>query len=821
MNGIFPDLGYAARTLRRTPAFTTVAIITLALGIGANTAIFTFIDALFFEPLPVAQADRLVEVHQTLASREGAFELSYTDYVHYRDNTRAFTGLAAHYPTAPIQLTSLGDERQSGALFGAVVTWNYFPLLGISPAAGRFFVPEEDRVRGRDAVAVISHELWQLRFAGSAQALGARITLNGLVFTVVGVAPARFHGVTRGVPNTDVWIPSAMFGVGYRGCDAFDRSCRVVHLLGRLEDSHTIADAQAEMDVLARQLATAYPDLNKDRGVRVSAARGIRQQERAEYAPTATLLAATVGLVLLTACANLAGLLLARGVKRRREIAIRLALGAGRSRLIKQLLTESLLLALLGGVGGLVVAGWTCDVLSAFYGTSYVGGRLNLALELDAPLLAITLLLSLVTALMVGVIPAWQASRPAILPTLKSESMPGGAAGSRLREALIVFQVALAVVLGVGAALLMRSVRELYRGPGFDLDHVAHVRLRPSMVGYDAARARAFQDEVVRRLEALPGVASASPALYPPLPGWGGAVPLWLPGQQPATADAALQSNFNRVGFGYFKTLGVRLIEGREFDERDQQNTPRTIIVSDVLAKRLWSDARNSLGRSIIVDGEPHLVVGVAKDVQYHSSAEPAPPFFYLSYKQQDPEDVRAFDTRMLVNVTGDPRALLPLIRRTIQSVDANVPLSEEQSLAERVSFTFRAVRGASTFLLWLSALALLLSTMGLYAVLAFTVSQRTRELAIRVALGATQSAVASLVLRHAAILAGLGSVLGLVGALAAAQTLRSLLYGVQPYDSLTLLFVPAFLIVVALAASYLPARRASRVDPLAALRFD
>ncbi len=671
MNGFLHDLRYAARTLKRTPAFTTVAIVTLALGIGANTAIFTLIDALFFEPLPVEQADRLVEVHQTLAARpDGAFELSYTDYTHYRDNARAFSGLAAHYPTAPIQVTAVTGERQSEALFGSVVTWNYFPLLAIAPAAGRFFVAEEDRVPGRDPVAVISYDLWQSRFEGNAQVLGERMMINGMVFSVIGVAPPRFHGVTRGVPNTDVWIPSAMFGVGYRYCDAFERSCRVVHLLGRLGPEQTIADAQSEMDVLARQLQAAHPELNKDRGVRVSAARGIRQQERAEYASTAALLLATVGLVLLTACANLSGLLLARGVKRRREIAIRLALGAGRSRLIRQVLTESLVLALLGGAGGLIVAGWTSDLLSAFYGASPGGGRVNFTMQLDGVLLAITLLLSLVTALMIGIIPAWQASRPELLPVLKSEGLPGGATGSRLRDALIVFQVALAVVLVVGAALLMRSVRHVYRGPGFDVERIALLRLRPGLVGYDATRARAFQQEVIRRVEALPGVVSASPAQFPPLPGWGPTSQVWLPGQPTPAPDAGLQANFNQVGTGYFKTLGAPLIAGREFDDRDQQSALPTII-------------------------------------------------------------------------------------------------------------------------------------------------------AIRVALGATQGSVARLVVSHGAVLAGVGGALGVAGALAASQALRSLLYGVQPYDPLTLLLVPAFLVAVALAASYLPARRASRVDPLVALRFD
>ncbi len=825
MGGLIQDLRYAARMLKRTPGFTAVVVLTLALGIGANTAIFSLIDALFLKPLPVEDATRLVEIHQTLAWRRDqlGFTLSYPNYAYLRDNTHVLADLAAHYPTAPIHLDNVADaaeKREPVLLNGSVVTWNYFPLLGLRPIAGRFFLAEEDQVPDKHPVAVISHDLWQTRFTGNPDILGTRIRLNGVAFEVVGVMPIGFNGAMRGVLKTDVWIPSAMFRTGYRYCNAFERSCHIVNLIGRLDDRRTVADAQSEMEVLAGQLAAAYPDVNKGRGVHVTPARGIRLQERADYAHTATLLAATVGLVLLTACANVSGLLLARGARRRREIAVRQALGAGRWRLIRQFLAESVLLSLVGGAAGLVVASWTSDALSAYYGTSYVGGRVNFELGLDGVVLGTTLLLSLVTALLFGILPAYQASKPDIVAVLQTEGLTGGSARSRVRDGLIVFQVAVSVVLVVGAGLLVQSVKHLQRGPGFDVDHIALLRLRPSLVEYDGVRARAFQENVIRRLESLPGVVSVSLAEYPPLPGWGAPASLWLPGRRPQPPDAALQSAFNWVGFRYFKTLGIPLLEGREFDDRDRGSAPRAIILSETLARRFWPEP-GVVGRTVIVNDREHVVVGVAKDVQYVTIVEPARPFFYLSYWQRDPTGPATLDSRPHIRVAGDPRAMLPSIRRAITAVDPDVPIGEEQPLAERVAAAFRTVRGASTMLFWLGGLAMFLSMMGLYAVLAFTVSQRTREIAIRMALGATHGRVARLVVRQGAVLAGLGAALGLIGAFAAVRSLSTLMFGIQPHDPLTMAAAASLLMAVSLAASYLPARRATRVDSLAALRYE
>jgi predicted permease len=514
---MWQDLRYSARTLAQSPGFTTIAVLTLALGIGANTVIFSLIETLAFRPLPVADANRLVHVVQTREGREGRYPLSMPDYRYYREHASVFDDLAAHYSSSPINFVGGGESREVN---GSVVTANYFDLLQLHPAAGRFFTREEDEVAGGVPVAIISYDWWRREFDRDPQVIGRSLQLNGTAFVVVGVAPEAFRGVFIGGLEVDVWIPSAMFGVGYRYCDAAQRDCRVVKLLGRLKADRTLADAQNELSVLSKQLQSAYPDSNKGLAALVLPAAGTNLDWRAKDARAPILLAAAVGFVLLIACANVAGLLLARGVARRGEIAIRLALGAGRWRLTRQLLTESVLLALIGGAAGLMVAVWAKDLLLAFYTVTSEGQRAYFRLDLDLAALAFTFGVSIFSALVFGMLPALQASRPDVLPALKDEGV-GGAPRSRARDAIVIAQVALSLVLLVGAGLLARSLAAVYRGPGFDPRPVALLRLRPGLVGQSAARAKAFQAEVIRRLEALPGVVAASPADMPPLPDWG------------------------------------------------------------------------------------------------------------------------------------------------------------------------------------------------------------------------------------------------------------------------------------------------------------
>jgi putative ABC transport system permease protein len=808
--------------MRKSPGFSCIAVLILGLGIGASTTIASLVDALYLRTLPAKDPSRLVEIYQTRNPGEH-FNLSYLDYLQYRAHTRSFSGLAAHYSHAPINLATRGESRE---INGSVATASYFEVLGLRPHLGRFFSPEEDRVPDRDAVAVIGYGLWRQAFDADPQILGRVVRLNGTLFTIVGVAPRDFHGVPLGGLATDVWIPTAMFHVGYRYCDAFERGCNVVTMLGRLAPGRSIAQARRELDVEAAALAVAYPKTNGGRALHVTPARGVDPEYRSEIAGVAPLLLTVAALILAVACANLAGLLMARATTRRREIAIRTALGAGRWRLLRQLLSESLLLSVFGGLLGVLVAFWAKDLIAALYSADSEGRRAYFALAVDPAVLAVASITTVLTGILFGLAPAFQAVRLPVVASLK-ESAPKGADSSRLRNALVVSQVAISLMLAAGAGLLLRSLDRVYRGPGFDPSPIVLLRLRPSLVAYDPQKAQAFQREVLRRLTDIPGVVSASPAQSPPVPGsmpaklyWGSRVPLWLPGHEPDRPENALQVPTNWVGPRYFETLGVRLLEGREFAERDHRGAPEVAIVSATLAHALWPDG-GGVGRTLVVDGSALRVVGVAQDAQYRSAAQPAVPFVYRSFWQLPTIDESPVDSRTHVRVSGDPRALLPRIRQEIAAVDPNVPISEDRPLTEWLDYAFQPVRVAGTVLVALGAIALLLTAIGLYGLLAYSVGRRTREIAIRMALGADARQVARAVVAQGARLALIGAALGAAGVFAFARLVAALLVGLPANDPVSLVSAVVLLVGVAALASYLPARRAARVDPMVALRTE
>ena len=818
MTTLGQDLRQVIRMTRRTPGLAAAAVATLALGLGLSSTVLSLGYALFLRPLPVREASRLAIVDQTLAGKpERGYELSYPDYVYYRDHARAFTDLAAHYSTSPLHVTT-GDGGFD--VNGSVVTASYFGALRLQPAAGRFFSAEEDRVPGRNPVAVLSHDLWRHRFGGDGRILGRDLRINGTSFNVVGIAPEGFRGIVPGVSPTDIWIPTAMFKAGYRYCDGLTRGCHVVHLIGRLAPRATIDEAQAEMTVLARRLEAEFPATNEGRGVRVRPARGVRLQEQAQGAPIVALLLGAATLVLLVASANVGGLLLARGLGRRKEIAIRLALGAGRGRLIRQLLVESVALASAGGVAGLMVAVWSTDVLRGFFGVGYTGGALNVDLSLDPRIVAASLAVALGTGLLTGLVPALQATRSSGLSALKDETRGASAPRSRLREGLIVAQVAVSVLLLVSSGLLVRSFSKLHRGPGFDPEAVVLVRLRPSLLGYPGERAWSFQREVIRRLEALPGVAAASPANVPPLPRWNRpSLPIQLGGGSGGPAGA-FEAETTHVGPRYFQALGVGVLAGREFEDRDEAAAPRVAIVNETLARHLWPQG-GAVGSTVTIGDRRCEVVGIVQDLQFVSVLEEPKPIAYFSFWQQDPTDRRSQDSHTHLRISGDAAAMLPQIRRTVASIDPDVPLSELAPLSTRLDHEFANIRAARTLLVSFGALALLLSAIGLYAALAFAVGQRRREIAVRMALGATRRAVARLVLRRGAAIVSLGLAAGLVASAMAGPLLAHLLYGVSPRDPFALLAGSCLLGAVALLAIWLPARRAMAVDPMVALRSE
>ena len=557
---LLQDVRIALRRMWKTPGFTAAAIATLALGLGLTSAVMSLGYALFLRPLPVDNAARVVFVDTIRADRPvtSGFGFSYPDYRYYREHARAFDELAAHYSTSPMSVVTPGGPV---SVMGAVVTANYFTLLRLTPRAGRFFSVDEDRVPGRDPVAILSYDFWRTRFAEDPRVVGTAVRVNGTAFTVIGIAPEHFHGIVAGLEPNAIWIPTAMFGVGYRYCDGLSRACAVVGVIGRLAGDTSIDEAQAELAGLARQLEAAYPETLKGRGVLVRPALGIRIQEQATNAPIVALLAAAAGLVLLVASANVAGLLLARGLRRRKEIAIRLAIGASRGRLIRLLLVESVMLAAAGGVAGLFIAHWATAVLRAYFGVG-AAGSLNLDLSLDPRIALIGFGVAVFTGLATGIAPALQSTRPDMALAMKEGTSGAGRPRSIVRDGLIVVQVALSVLLLGAGGLLVRSFVTLHRGPGFDPDRVALVRLRPSLVGSTNDRAWAYQRDVIERLEALPGVLAASPAVVPPLPRWARPVmPVRRPGDS-SDPSQAYEVATTFVGPRYFKTLGVGVVRG-------------------------------------------------------------------------------------------------------------------------------------------------------------------------------------------------------------------------------------------------------------------
>jgi predicted permease len=805
---LLQDVRIALRRMWKTPGFTAAAIGTLALGLGLTSAVMSLAYALFLRPLPVDGAARVVSVEQTRADRPGGWGYSYPDYLHLREHARTFDELAAHYSTAPLSVVTPGGPV---SVSGAVVTASYFNVLRLTPRAGRFFSVDEDRVPGRDPVAVLGYDFWRTRFAEDPRAIGTTVRINGTAFTVIGIAPEHFHGMYPGFDPNAVWIPTAMFGVGYRYCDGLSRACSMVGVIGRLAGDTSIDEAQAEVAGLMRQLEAVYPEDFRGRGALVRRVRGVRFQEQEANTPIVRLLAGAAGLVLLVASANVAGLLLARGLRRRKEIAVRLAIGASRGRLIRLLLVESVMLAAAGGVAGLQIAVWATDVLRTYF--------TNLDLSLDPRIALIGFGVALFTGVATGIAPALQSTRPDMAFAMKEGSWGAGRPRSIVREGLIVVQVALSVLLLGAGGLLVRSFFMLHRGPGFDPDRVAIVRLRPSLVGFTNDRAWAYQRDVIERLEALPGVLAASPATAPASWRVQPVTPARLPGDSSDPSNP-YQVGTTLVGPRYFKTLGVGVADGREFDDRDSINGPRVAVVNDTLARHFWPNG-GAVGSVMIVGPDRVEVVGVVKDLQWINALQQPDPVAYLNFWQRDRSNPLAQDSRTHISVAGNAAAMLPEIQRTLAAIDPDVSIGEAGSLGARLDSQFAAVRAARTMLVTFGALALGLSMIGLYAALAFAVGERTREIALRLALGASRADVGGLVFRRGMAIVLLGITAGVAACVVAGPFLAHLLYGVNPRDPLAITTGPAVLIVIAALAISLPARRAMQQSPTIALRAE
>jgi predicted permease len=838
METFLRDIRYGARSLRKSPGFTAVAVLTLALGIGANTAIFSFVNAVLLRPLPVAEPERLVYVFG--GSRTSPYNVSsYPDYLDYRDGNHVFSDLAAY---SSIDL-SLSDDNQPDMISGLIVTGNYFDALGVRAQAGRTFLPEENTTPGGHPVAVISHALWQGRFAGDPHIAGRQMLLNGQPFTIVGVAPPGFDGAEAGETN-DIYVPMAMQAVvrppraGYSGEMNPDllskRGPRWLAMVGRLKPGVGIAQAQAELSTLAAQLAAGYPDTNKGQTATVSPVSKGDPEQRGTLLSVAGLLLGVVGLVLLIACANVANLLLARAATRRKEISIRLALGASRGRLIRQLLTESVLIALLGGACGLLLAFWLVGVMRT-YAPPANFFPVAFDLSLDGSVLGFTLLLSVLTGLVFGVAPALQASKPDLVAALKDETaLVPGATGRRftLRNLLVVAQVSLSLVLLVGAGLFLRSLQKAQSiDPGFDTERVLTMPLNINLLRYTKAQGQEFYRQVLERVSALPGVQSATLTRTPPLSGASRQSTVTVAGQEAPDRASTSESTggggegvadqttlTSPIALNYFRTLGIPLLRGRDFDAQDREDAPGVAIVNETFARRYFP-GQDPIGQRVSLGGSkgPWLeVVGLARDSKYITLGEAPAPFLYQPLAQHHESGMV-----LLVRTSVAPSSLVPSVRVAVRSIERNLPLMNARTMTELLGNSLFPARMGAILLGAFGLLALLLASVGLYGVMTYSVSRRTREIGIRMALGARGGDVLRLVLVESMTLVAVGMLLGLAAAFAATRLLSGFLYGVSPTDPAAFLGIVLLLALVALAASLIPARRAARVDPMVAFRYE
>ncbi|HEU4835920.1 MAG TPA: ABC transporter permease [Pyrinomonadaceae bacterium] len=820
MENLIKDIRYGVRMLSKNPGVTLVAVITLALGIGANTAIFSGVSAFLMRPLSVPRANELVRPLEISDDRGTTDEFSYPDFVDYRNQAQSFSGLAAEDMIS----AAVDAENQSDVVWGQVVSANYFDVLEVKPILGRSFAPDEDKTIGANAVVVLSHSFWRRRMAADPNIVGKTVQLNNRAYQVIGVAPEYFAG-TKFALALDFWVPMSMAEELRRNPGILaERGSHWMNAIGRLKPGVSIEQASAEVATIATRLNQTYPDnrASTTQGRVLGEIDGRWEELGGVFKSAGAIAMAIVGLILLIACANVANLMLARAAGRRKEIGIRLALGANRARLIRQLLTESLLLSIAGGGLGLLLAFWVTHLMEGFIPVIEYNIVANF-FALDSRALVFTLIVSLATGLVFGLAPALQSSNPDVVPVLKGEAeraRRGKRRGFGLRNVLVVAQVALSLVVLVCGGLFIKSFRKAQTmDPGFNNANGLVLSLSPTLIGYEDEQSRQFYKQVLERVSTVPGVEAVSYARTLPLGDSSNSNgPILKEGETLPKGSAGRVIMTNVISPGYFKTMQIPILDGRDFDDRDQPKTQHVIIVNQKMAEMLWP-GESAVGKRIQIgtDG-PNLweVVGVVKTGKYRTLAEDPKPFFYYSMGQRRPST-----TAMVVRAGVDPRSLVGAIRSQVQSIDRRVPLSGVKTMDEHKTYALWAPNMAASFSVAFAFLAVLLSAVGLYSVMAYVVSQRTREVGIRMALGANRRDVMKMITRQGMRLAAVGVVIGLLLALALAQVLSSLLIGISGYDVTTFILVPALLSAVALLACYLPARRATKVDPLVALRYE
>jgi macrolide transport system ATP-binding/permease protein len=815
MQTLIHDLRYGLRLIAKSPAFTLVAVLTLALGICANTTIFSFINGMLLRPLPgLKEPERLVAVYTSDYSSGPYGGSSYPDYIDFRDQADAFDGLAAYESAVMTLSVDEGAER----LRGMYVTGNFFDVLGVKPALGRVLQSADDTTSETPPV-VISYSLWQRLFRGDAYAIGQTLKLNGRVYPIVGVTDQSFRGLRLGLPP-QFWFPMGAFS-SYSTAGRGDRG---IELTARLKPGVSIAQAQSQLTTIAARLAQAYPEtnmgtlerLNEPRPITVVREGLVPAEAQVNVRFVSMLLLAAVGLVLLIVCANVANLMMARASVRRREIAIRLALGAHRWRLIRQLLTESFLLAAIGGSIGLLATQWTARALPAFFPAEDPGG---LDLGIDWRVLVFTLGATLLTGIAFGLAPALQATRPNLMSSLKDDDTQSQRFRRLgLRNVLVVSQLALSLVLLIGAALFVRSlIQAVSFDPGFASKNLLIASIETRGTGLKQEQGRAFYDQALQRVGTLPGVQAVTMTRVIPISGGGQRRGTDFEGYEPKPNEDT-ETNTNIVGLDFFSTMGIPIVQGRDFNGHDVESSPRVVIVNEELARRYFA-GQNAIGKWIrfgAASNPQREIVGIARNAKYRNLREQPLPFIYLPLGQEYQAGMT-----MMVRTQGDPSSLVAPLRNEMRALNKEVPVFAVQTMTDRIGGQLGSDRMIAVLLSIFGGLALMLAAIGVYGVMAYSVAQRNREIGIRMALGAERTDILKLIVGQGLTLVIVGAGVGLLLSFALTRVLKNLLFGISATDPLTFGVIVALMMVVGLLACYLPARRATKVDPLVALRYE
>lgn len=799
MDTLIRDMRYGFRSLLKRPGFTAIALVALALGIGANTAIFSLVNAVVLQPLPYNDPDRLVWVWGKFPGGNRA-SVAPADFLDFRAQNKTFEQLAGSFSLAmPVNLTGSGEPERLSA---SIVTGNFFDTFGVAPALGRGFSLDNERP-GNDQVAILSHALWQKRFGGNPGIINQRITLDGKSFEVIGVMPKDVMFPQR----AELWVPIN-----------FDASpemkLRVAHFIrpiGRLKPGVTLAQAQADTDTIAAQLEKQFPDTNTGWSLRLES---LHERLVGSSRTTLYVLFGAVGFVLLIACTNVANLLLVRATARQKEVALRTALGASRWRIVRLLITESLLLAVVGGGLGALLAAWGIDLLVTL-STGSIPVTANV--KIDATVLAFTLLVSLVTGLLFGLAPALRTRKLNLTDALKEGGRTSGEGRNRTRSLLVVFESAVAVVLLVGAGLLVRSLIELVNtSPGFDANNVLTMRVDLARTKYNTAeKAAGFFKDLETRIGGLPGVETVGSITELPLSGQANDGPFTVEGRPAATPNQKFGADFRRVNHNYFQAFHIPLLRGRNFTEQEVRQSDKVVVVSQQLVDTVFPNEEPLGKRLLTVMGDkPYEIIGVVGDIRHRSLEFQPYAAMYLPTGAPG-------GTNVVIRTHGDPLSLVPAMREQVKAIDPDQPIAAIKTMDEWIDQSTSTPRYRTTLLAMFAALAMILAATGIYGVMSYSVAQRTHEIGVRMALGAQRLDVLRLVVRQGMLLVLVGVVIGLFGAYGLTRVMSSLLFGVTAKDPLTFVAVAALLSVVALLACYIPARRATKVDPLTALRYE